>query len=134
MTDSKTPKNWHECVKGIKELVQAAADDYKRNVIDTFAAYMFGDDYDYHKAQGKDLTILHIDRNFETIFELRRIKAIEYLIGILQSNESNWSGGYSVTNMMEQIKRDVILKYINNKFDTPGLVKKRMLEIVEEWE
>ncbi len=83
MDDSKAPKNWHECVKGINELVQAAADDYKRNVIDTFARYMFGDDYDYHNAQGKDLTILYINRNFETIFELRRIKAIEYLIQIV---------------------------------------------------
>ncbi len=134
MTDSKTPKGWHDCVAGIKELVQAAADDYKLHVIHTFAMHIFGDDYNHHQAQGKDLTILYIDRNFETIFELRRIKAIEYLIGYLQSNGSNWSGGHSVTNMMEQIKRDVILKYINNKFDTPGLVKKRMLEIVEEWE
>lgn len=34
-------------------------------------------------------------------------RKVAYLQNVMQSNSSNWSGGYSATNMEEQIRREI---------------------------
>ena len=34
-------------------------------------------------------------------------RKVAYLQNVIQSNSSNWSGGYSATNMEEQIRREI---------------------------
>jgi hypothetical protein len=34
-------------------------------------------------------------------------RKVAYLQNVIQSNSSNWSGGYSATNMEEQMRREV---------------------------
>jgi len=126
-------KTFHQITKEIEALVREAEDGYTNYIIQIFAHHIFGKDWEYHMSCGKAATIDYIRQNFEKMFELRRNAAIDGLLRILQMKESNWSGGYSVSNMMEQIQRQVILKYIGPNFDTPVLVKNKMLQMVEEW-
>jgi len=34
-------------------------------------------------------------------------RKVAYLQNVIQSNSSNWSGGYSATNMEEQMRREI---------------------------
>jgi len=34
-------------------------------------------------------------------------RKVAYLQNVMQSNSSNWSGGYSATNMEEQMRREI---------------------------
>lgn len=48
---------------------------------------------------------LRINEEVEQIETFGR--KIAYLQNIMQSSSSNWSGGYSATNMEEQIRREI---------------------------
>lgn len=48
------------------------------------------------------------------------IRALRFLQGIALSNQSSWSGGFSATNMEEQIKRELaitLMEYVINKIE-----------------
>ena len=48
------------------------------------------------------------------------IRALRFLQGIARSNQSSWSGGFSATNMEEQIKRELaitLMEYVINKIE-----------------
>ena len=48
------------------------------------------------------------------------IRALRFLQGIARSNQSSWSGGFSATNMEEQIKRELaitMMEYVINKIE-----------------
>jgi len=50
------------------------------------------------------------------------VRALRYLQGIARSNQSSWSGGFSATNMEEQIKRELaitLMEYVINKIEYP---------------
>lgn len=51
------------------------------------------------------------------------MKALRYLHGIARANQSSWSGGFSATNMEEQIKRELaitMMEYVMNKMEYSG--------------
>lgn len=58
---------------------------------------------------------------FSTINEFESpMKALRYLQSIARSNQSSWSGGFSATNMEEQIKRELaitMMEYVMNKIE-----------------
>ena len=48
------------------------------------------------------------------------MRALRFLQGIARSNQSSWSGGFSATNMEEQIKRELaidMMEYVINKME-----------------
>lgn len=61
------------------------------------------------------------DELLNTIDEFESpMKALRYLQSIARSNQSSWSGGFSPTNMEEQIKRELaiaMMEYVMNKIE-----------------
>ena len=41
-------------------------------------------------------------------------RKVAYLQNVIQSNSSNWSGGYSATNMEEQIRREIAVDILRS--------------------
>ena len=48
------------------------------------------------------------------------MKALRYLHGVARANQSSWSGGFSPTNMEEQIKREIaidLMEFVMNRIE-----------------
>lgn len=41
-------------------------------------------------------------------------RKVAYLQNVMQSNSSSWSGGFSATNMEEQIRREIAIDILRN--------------------
>lgn len=58
---------------------------------------------------------------FNTINEFQDpMKALRYLHAVARANQSSWSGGFSPTNMEEQIKRELaidMMEFVMNKIE-----------------
>lgn len=90
------------CIEHISRHTIFAATEQRRveenvNYVDAFS------DFETFKAYFKGHKSAFIEKGFDL--------AIPYFVDVAGANESNWSGGFSVTNMLEQVRRKVSLKF-----------------------
>jgi hypothetical protein len=60
-------------------------------------------------------------------------RKVAFLQNVIQSNSSNWSGGYSATNMEEQMRREIAVDILRTvAMEIMYDENKRQLEVANE--
>ena len=76
------------------------------------------------------------DKFIENMIESNAfVETTKYAIEIVNSAQSRWSGGHSVSNLVEQIKREVASRYLSNRMyplDIERKVKHYLGKMIEE--